>query len=127
MRTRLLADEDLRAAILHGFRQREPQADFLSAQETIPEGLADPGVLALAADLGCVLVSHDRRTMARHFYDFLKSRESPGLILIPQLLPTRRAIEELRLAWQWLEVYEFRNQIIYLPLSNSRLRAFGRL
>jgi hypothetical protein len=112
----LLADADLRFAIVRRLRQQEPQIDFLSAQGLIPDSTSDPDVLALAADLGRVIVSHDFKTMPGHFYRFLQLRQSPGVILIPQLLPTRYAVDELRTAWLCEEAEEFRNQIIYLPL-----------
>ncbi len=57
--------------------------------------MEDPDVLALAASLGRVLVSHDHETMPGHFYRFLEKRESPGLILVPQVLAIGSAIEEL--------------------------------
>ena len=123
MRARLLADADLRAAILHGFLRRVPRADFLAAQGTIAEGIDDPLVLALAADLDRVLVSHDRRSMPEHFYRFVGSRESPGLILIRQRIPTGAAIEDLRLVWTRLDADDFRNQITYLPFCDSRGRS----
>lgn len=61
--------------------------------------MGDPLVLALAADLDRVLVSHDEDSMPVHFYRFVASRESPGLILIRQRMATGIAIEELRLVW----------------------------
>jgi hypothetical protein len=56
--------------------------------------MEDPEVLALAAMLGRVLVSHDRKTMPGHFYRFLEKRELPRLILHPQALAFASAIEE---------------------------------
>jgi Domain of unknown function (DUF5615) len=120
LRARLLADGDLRVAILQGFLRREPRANFLPAQETIAEGMGDPLVLALAADLDRVLVSHDLRSMPEHFYRFVGSRESPGLILIRQRMPIGAPIEDLRLVWTRLDADDFRNQITYLPLTYSR-------
>jgi hypothetical protein len=123
LRARLLADADLRAAILHGFLRREARADFLPAQGTIAEGMGDPLVLALGADLDRVLVSHDLDSMPEHFYRFVASRESPGLILITQRMPTGAAVEELRLVWTRLDAADFRNHITYLPLTYSRRRS----
>ena len=116
MKARLLADADLRFGIVRGLRKREPEVDFLPAQGLIPESMEDSGVLALAASLGRVLVSHDFKTMPGHFYQFLETRETPGLILIPQLWPLGRAIEELHIAWACQEAEEVRNRIVYLPL-----------
>ena len=116
MRASLLADADLRFAIIRGLRHEEPQIDFLSAQGLISDSTSDPDVLAIAADLGRMLVSHDFKTMPGHFYRFLELQESPGVILIPQLLPTGHAVDELRTAWLCQDAEEFKNRIVYLPL-----------
>ena len=116
LRALLLADADLRFAIVRGLRKCEPAVDFLPAQGVIRESLKDHDVLVLAANLERVLVSHDFDTMPGHFYRFLESRESPGIVLIPQLCPLGQAVEELRIAWVCQESEEFKNRIIYLPL-----------
>jgi len=54
--------------------------------------------------------------MPGHFYRFLESRESPGVILISQLWPLRRAVDELQIAWLCQEADEFKNRTFYLPL-----------
>jgi hypothetical protein len=116
LKARLLADADLRFGIVRGLQRRDPAVDFLSAQGIIPESMADPDVLALAATLGRVLVSHDYETMPGHFYRFLENAESPGLILVPQILAMGSAIEELHIAWACGGAEEFRNRVVYLPL-----------
>ena len=78
--------------------------------------MQDPDVLQLAANLDCVLVSHDLETMPGHFYRFLETSESPGLVLIPQAWPIGRAIEELHTVWACAEAEELQNRIVYLPL-----------
>jgi len=75
VRARLLADADLRIAIVRGLRRSEPQLDFLASQGQIPDSTSDPNVLALAANLGRVLVSHDLKSMPGHFYRFVESRK----------------------------------------------------
>jgi hypothetical protein len=76
--------------------------------------MLDPDVLVLAANLNRVLVSHDFKTMPGHFYEFIEHRESPGVILIPQLWPSGLAIERLRITWGCLDRERFHNQITYL-------------
>lgn len=116
MRARLLADADLRYGIIRGLRKREPAVDFSPPQRVIAEATGDPDVLALAAALGRVLVSHDLRTMPGHFYRFLESWESPGVILIPQLMPIGQAVGELQIVWACQDAEEFQNRITYVPL-----------
>jgi hypothetical protein len=44
--------------------------DFLSANEAKLEGVSDPDVLAIAAEQGRILVTHDRQTMPQYFGAF---------------------------------------------------------
>jgi hypothetical protein len=85
-------------------------------QGVIPEGMADPEVLAVAASLGRVLVTHDVRTMPRHFGEFITRDECPGLILIPRTMPMGQAIEEMLLIWHVSEAGEWTNYFRRLPL-----------
>ena len=78
--------------------------------------MQDPDVLNLAANLGRVVVSHDFETMPAHFYRFIDSRESPGLVMIPQLMPIGQSVDELRIAWFCQTAEEFKNRVVYLPL-----------
>lgn len=73
-------------------------------------------VLALAATMDRVLISHDFETMPGHFYQLLEQSPSPGLVLIPQIRAIGQAVEDLRIAWTCLEAEEFKNRIVYLPL-----------
>jgi hypothetical protein len=50
--------------------------------------LHDPEVLALAARDGCVLVTHDQKTMPSHFAAFVAMATSPDMLIIPQRLPS---------------------------------------
>ena len=72
-------------------------------------------MLALAAEREMVLVSHDVTTMQDHFLTFTKASESPGLLLIPQRVSTKDAIEGLLYAWESLTTREMLNQIRFLP------------
>ena len=113
---RFLADADLNEGIVAGLR-REPEMDFLSANDAGLEGMPDPEVLALAATQDRVLVSHDFQTMPRHFGDFLQAgNSSPGVILVPQRLPVGDAIDELVLIWAASDADECRDRILRIPL-----------
>jgi hypothetical protein len=64
--------------------------------------MKDPEVLGVAASVGKILVTHDVRTMPRHFGEFIAHSESPGLILVPGTMPMAQAIEEiLRISFFW--------------------------
>jgi hypothetical protein len=70
LRVRFLADANLGQDIVAGVLRREPEVDFELPQAIISEGTKDPEVLAVAASLGRVLVTHDVRTMPQHFGEF---------------------------------------------------------
>ncbi|MBF2051545.1 MAG: hypothetical protein IGS54_29970 [Elainella sp. C42_A2020_010] len=48
--------------------------DFQTALVAKLEGLPDRGVLAIAAQEGRILISHDQRTMPLHFADFITTQ-----------------------------------------------------
>lgn len=116
MKIKFLADEDLRRAIVLGVRRREPTVSFAHAFDVGAAGLDDHAVLQLAAKEGCILVSHDLRTIPQHFRLFITRHTSPGVFLIPQKLPVSTAIEEPLIPWLASEAEEWVNQLRYLPL-----------
>ena len=116
MTVRFQADADLNAEIVTGVRSREPNIDFQMADEINIRRLRDPEVLALAAQENRILVTHDRRTMPRHFADFILHHSSPGVFIIAQTMSVRVAIEELLLVWAASGSEEWRNLIVELPL-----------
>ena len=96
MTPRFQADNDLKFAIVKAVRRREPSVEFVSAQQSQLDGIDDPEVLERAAADGRVLVSHDRRTMLRHFHDRLKAgKSSPGLLIVAQDAPIADVVEAL--------------------------------
>jgi Domain of unknown function (DUF5615) len=116
LRVRFLADANLDQDIVAGILRREPEVDFELPQRIIPERMPDPEVLALAASLGRILVTHDVRTMPQHFAAFVAGSDSPGLIVVPRSMPIGQAIEELLLIWHISEAEEWINYFRRLPL-----------
>ena len=91
--------------------------DFLSARDANLEGIADPRVLAIAADQDRILVTSDLRTMPGHFADFLETRgSSPGVFLVKQRTPVADVIDELVLIWAATDADEWRDRIVEIPL-----------
>lgn len=116
MTVRFQVDANLNQVILWAVRRREPAVDFQTATEAGLAGLRDPGVLALAARDGRVLVTHDRKTMPQHFAEFITTAISAGVLIIPQHLSVAAAVEDLLLIWHATEAEEWINQIRSLPL-----------
>jgi len=73
-------------------------------------------VLVVAARDGRILVSHDKRTLPRHFAEFIQSQPSPGVVIVPQHLAIAAAGEELLLIWHASTPEEWNNRIVHLPL-----------
>ncbi|MGO9256874.1 MAG: hypothetical protein ACLQU1_11300 [Bryobacteraceae bacterium] len=78
--------------------------------------MKDPQVLELGAALGRVIVTHDVRTMPGWLPTFIQDQLRPGLILVPDKMAIRDAIEDLLLIWQVSEAEEWINQMRRLPL-----------
>jgi predicted nuclease of predicted toxin-antitoxin system len=116
MKIRFQADADLNVEIVVGVLRREPGIDFQTAVEADIRRLTDAEVLTRAAQDQRILVTHDRRTMPRHFAEFIRCHRSPGVCIIAQSVSIRAAIEALVLVWSASESEEWCNLIIELPL-----------
>jgi hypothetical protein len=116
MKVRFQADADLDQRIVSALLRREPSLDFQTASAANLAGREDPEVLAIAASAGRVLVSHDLRTMPKHFSTFVLNQTSPGLIVIPQRMSIAAAAEDLLVVWLLTDAQEWVNRISILPL-----------
>ena len=110
------ADADLNHHIVLAVIRREPAIDFHSATDAKLAALADRDVLRQTARDNRILVSHDRKTMPEHFYRFITDNTSPGVIIIPQHLPTNSAVDDLILIWHATKPEEWINNLLCLPL-----------
>ncbi len=116
MSVRFQADADLNHIIVKATLRREPRIDFQTAHVAGLAGLRDSEVLELAAQVGRVLVTHNRKTMPKHFAEFIVHTTSSGVIVIPQKLPIRAVVDDLLLVWTASEAEEWINRIQVLPL-----------
>jgi hypothetical protein len=116
MRPRFQADADFNHKVILGLRRRDTTIDFQDAHAGSVIGLPDIEVLSMAAEMGRILVSHDRSTMPSHFAQFLATRHSPGLIIVDQELDVGRGIEELLLIWAATDIEEWHDKIGYVPI-----------
>ena len=116
MKVRFQADADLNEILVKAVLRREPDIDIQTARAAGLAGLADNDVLALAARSGRLLLTHDRKTMPKHFAEFIAAKASAGVLIIPQKLPISQAVEELILVWVASEAEEWINRIYSLPL-----------
>ena len=80
MKIRFQADADLNQIILLATVRRESSIDFQTAEAAGLTYLQDRDVLVMAAREGRMLVTHDQKTMPRHFAEFIATETSPGFV-----------------------------------------------
>lgn len=114
---RLLADEDLRGAIVRGLFLRQPDLDIVRAQDVGLSGAPDPDVLTWAAENGRVIITHDRNTMPAFAYERVNAGvPMPGLFVVSRRLSVGTAIEDILLVASASIQGEHENCVYYLPL-----------
>ena len=116
MKVRFQADANLNEVIVRAVLRREPSIEFQTAPAAGITGMGDLDVLALAAKAGRLLVTHDRRTMPRHFAEFIATQTSGG-VLVVQNSPIFQVVDDLILIWAATDAEEWTNRIIAIPLS----------
>ena len=122
MSIRFQADADLNFDIVKAVRQQEPAIDFASAIDSQLRGVRDPDLLELAAAASRVLVSHDRRTMLKHFRDRLAAgKSSPGLLIVSQDTLVGPVVESIILLWSVSSPAELSGQAYHLPTLTRHL------
>ena len=117
-RVKFLADANFDHTIIDAVIRIQPTIEFhASGDEHIDlRGLPDPDVLALASQMGCILLTHDVRTMPQHFGEFLANgNNSSGVILVPQLTPINLIIDDLLLIWEGSTPTEWIDHIDRIP------------
>ncbi len=114
---RLLIDHNFDQDILQGLYRRIPNLDAVTAFD---EGLSrtpDPELLAWAAENGRILVTHDHQTMPGHVANRIAAGERvAGVVIVPQVLQIRRAIDDLELIVTCSNEDEWENVVRRLPL-----------
>ncbi|WP_199316427.1 DUF5615 family PIN-like protein [Tolypothrix sp. FACHB-123] len=66
--------------------RREPTIDFQTPYTAELGGLKDAKVLAIAAQQGRVLVTHNRKTMPLKFAEFITNNHIAGIIIVSRKL-----------------------------------------
>ena len=114
---RLLIDHDLDQDILRGLLRRVPDVDVVTAFEIGMSESSDPDLLAWAAEVGRVLVTHDRRTIPAHAAARLAAGEDiAGVIIVSRQMPMGSAIDELEIVVSCSEAEEWHNLVRHIPL-----------
>ncbi len=114
---RILIDQDFDHDILRGLIRRLPKLDFETAFEVDLSEVEDPELLLWATANQRILLTHDRKTMPRHFAALLEQNEMlAGVFVVPRRLPIGQAIDELEIMISCSTMQEWQNIIKILPL-----------
>lgn len=115
-----LLDEHVPSIIQARRNHREPRLRVFSIGEDMapPGGSPDSDLLDWIAAQQCMLVTNNRATMPVHLARHLaQGRHVPGIVQLPRRMNISEVIEDIVLIWAASEPDEFRDQILYLPLS----------
>jgi hypothetical protein len=120
MKIKFQADNDFDARIIRALKNLNPAIDFRTAPAAgFHLGTPDDQVLAVAADEGRILVSHDIQTMPHNFGQFISIHSSPGVIIVSQSLSIKEAVDWLLLIWEASEAEEYVNSIHRIPWAKT--------
>jgi hypothetical protein len=107
-------DHQFRASVTRGLRLRN--IDVLTALEDGTAEIADDLLLARAADLGRILVTHDQGLLALAAEWQTIGREFAGIAFaVQKSLEVGKAIEYLELIAHVMSADEMRNRVEYIP------------
>jgi hypothetical protein len=116
MTAKLLADENLKGALVRGLRRQQPDLDIVRVQDVGLSGADDPAVLAWAAAKDRVLLTHDVRTITKYAYERLvEGLVMPGVIEVRGDVSIGLAIEDILLLVEFED--ECRSQVRYVPIG----------
>lgn len=114
---RLLSDENFHGPVVRALLARVPGLDLARVQDVGLMGVADPDVLAWAAQEGRILLSHDKKTIPRFAAARITAGEPmPGVFMVPLTMPTGQAIDELELLATATAMDEWSDVVKFLPL-----------
>ncbi|HBL13254.1 MAG TPA: hypothetical protein DD379_18015 [Cyanobacteria bacterium UBA11162] len=116
MSIRYQADADLNQTIVTAVWRQEPTIDFQTASAAGLQGLKDLEVLALTAQQGRILVTHDRKTMPTYFAEFIALHQSAGVLIVSKKLAIEVVVDELVLIWSASNAQEWIDRIAKIPL-----------
>jgi len=114
---RLVSDENLNGDIVRGLLRRNPDLDLVRVQDVGLVQALDPEILEWAASHGRVLLTHDVSTVPPAAYQRIgDGKPMPGVFIVPDRMPIGEAIDEILFLSMDVEVDEWKDQVLFLPL-----------
>jgi hypothetical protein len=113
---RWLTDEDFNGRIVRGLFLQKNDLDLIRIQDVGLLRADDKIILAWAENNARILLTHDGRTMPRHFRERLAGgAHVPGVFIVDDLAPIGSCIDDILLIDECSSQDEWRDQIRYLP------------
>lgn len=114
---RFLADENFNNDIVRGLVRRVPGVDIVRVQDVGLKGADDSAVLAYAADVGRIILTHDLATLVGLAYIRIANGEPvAGVIAMPQLVAVGSVVEDLVIVAGASLEGDRVNQVRFVPL-----------
>ena len=118
MKLAFLIDHDLKEAIPKGVQRRLPEAEIIYVRDVGLKDSPDEEVLAYAARLHLIVISHDENTMTNAAYQRVANgMPMPGLVMVQQSQPIGPIIEALIQLWTLCQKGAVEGLVLYLPIS----------
>ena len=115
---RLLSDENFNGIVLRGLKIKSPSFDVLRVQDLELNGRDDPEILAHAAELGRILLTHDRATVPDYARDRLaRGLLMPGVFVVDVKFAIGSAIDQLLLLDSASDQEEWDGRVVHLPVA----------
>jgi len=117
---RYLLDEHIDPLFRRELLKREPTLEVwkIGDPSAPPRGTLDPEILRWCKEYAFILVTNNRHTMPQHLRDHLaEGRHVPGIFIINPTMSIGEIIEELLLIWIASHEDEYRDRMVFLPLS----------
>jgi hypothetical protein len=117
---RYFFDENVDPIIRTELLRKEPSLVVWKVGDpgTPPKGSSDPEILLWCEENSFILVTKNRKSIPRHLREHLtEGRHIPGIFELNPNMSIGETIDELLLIWVASNVNEYRDLIIYLPLS----------
>ncbi|HYG75991.1 MAG TPA: DUF5615 family PIN-like protein [Planctomycetota bacterium] len=113
----LAIDENVNRKLVRGILRHATELTVYQPQQFNLLGASDPEILSWAAGLNAVLLSQDAATVPLFAYERVAAGlEMTGVIIIPQHLPLRQAVDETRCCMLCLTDEEWLNTTLHLPI-----------
>lgn len=114
---RILLDQNFDHRISDGLLRRIPELDVDSTERLGVKKFADDSILTLAAELGRVVFTHDKRIFPGFARKKIEAGEKMcGLIVVSDRIPIGEAIYELELLILCTADDEWENSVVRVPI-----------